>query len=95
MSSEDARRVDRLFIAASAIVWSAITVFAVVSIVTSSTTGVVFAFVAIIAGALAWGKIVRRWLELRVSGSSDIKRLENEIRMLREAIERLRQSLES
>ncbi len=88
---------DILFLAVTVAVWTAIAVFAVASVYTASTIGIIFGFVAIVVCAGTWAKVTRYWIEARyeVKEKTSLARLEEEIKRLREAIDKLRESLEA
>ncbi len=88
-------RVSGLFLAISGLVWSVIAIFTAFSVRYCGVTGMVFSFIVVVVAAVVWGKLLAKWLESKGVEEGAVERLESELRMLREAIERLRQSLES
>jgi len=93
------RETDRVFVIVTLAVWVSLTVYAAALVASSGVAGGGIVFVVYALALIVWGKLVRDWMQERkrlleklAGGEGSIG---EEIRRLREAIERLRESLES
>ncbi len=97
---EAIRRTDLTLIVVSIVVWLSLAIFSVALVMYSGVAGGGILFIVYIVALTVWGKLLRDWLnerrellrELVRGGKQDVN---EEIRRLREAIEKLRESLES
>ncbi|BES82212.1 hypothetical protein [Pyrodictium abyssi] len=93
-------KTDRTLILVSAIVWASLTVYSALLIADASVAGGGVAFIVYMLALLIWGKLLKDWMDERrqlLNRLLDASRTDasDEIRRLREAIEKLRESLES
>jgi len=93
-------KTDRTLILVSAIVWVSLTVYSALLVANASVAGGGIAFIVYVLALLVWGKLVKDWLDERKQLLNRLLNAShadagNELRRLREAIERLRESLES
>ncbi len=93
------RETDRVFVIVTLAVWVSLTVYAAMLVASSGVAGGGIVFIVYTLALIVWGKLVRDWMQER---KKLLERLAGEkgdvgeeIRRLREAIERLRESLES
>ncbi len=92
----EAHRMDIVFILVSLIVWTALAAWGIYSITESGIAGAGIAFIVYIIAVIGWLKLIQLWMRERqrlLEGASR-ESLDEEIRRLREAIEKLRHSLE-
>lgn len=93
-------KADRTLLLVTAVVWISLTIFSALLVANSGIAGGGVVFIVYALALLIWGKLLRDWAtdrrqllnRLLEEGKTDTS---EEIRRLREAIEKLRQSLES
>lgn len=93
-------KTDRTLLLVTAIVWVSLAIFSALLVANSGIAGGGIVFIVYALALLIWGKLLRDWAADRRQLLNRLLEEERadtseEIRRLREAIEKLRQSLES
>ncbi len=95
---EEVKRIDTVFLLVSLVVWAVLGGVSLALVASSSIAGGGVAFILLSIAVVFWAKLVKDWLNererllQRAAGGADVT---EEIRRLREIIERLRESLET
>ena len=96
MLVREAHRMDLVFVMVTAIVWAALAAWGIYAIIEGGIGGAGIAFIVFIIAVIGWIKLAQMWIQERRKLLEGVGResLDEEIRKLREAIEKLRSSLE-